>query len=346
MNGDLVAAIVRYQPTDSVWEPSWERLLLVRNRILARSESLGGSRGQDRPDEVRPGFDLLLLDSRGRRTHYCKFRHSGCESLLHESDVIEMLRCDPAVRDFVPELKAGPHGSWMVQISKFLDGPTLRDLLQNWSLRKRERAIVEVLEISHGLSETSARLSSKFPRHDIDLASEATESAKLLMRLTDKADGIRKMCAMLDHVPAVPSRPQHGDLWPQNIIWCNGSWRVLDFELFGHSMVPLYDVFHLLRTSYELAPNANLWVNQLMCDSDEGDSSRRIIRAFTDRLGLSPTQGVGAFVYYTLHHAVITHQVLHHPEARSRIMGQLEALGTLIDTNRLKHVLYGVRDAA
>lgn len=48
-------------------------------------------------------------------------------------------------------------------------------------------------------------------------------------------------------------RPQHGDLWPRNVIRSGNGWRVLDFETCGAVMIPLYDVFHLIRGCGEAA---------------------------------------------------------------------------------------------
>src|SRR5881397_3247923 len=42
--------------------------------------------------------------------------------------------------------------------------------------------------------------------------------------------------------------PQHGDLWPSNVVHSGGSWWLLDFEVFGEVQVPLYDVCHFVRT--------------------------------------------------------------------------------------------------
>jgi hypothetical protein len=45
----------------------------------------------------------------------------------------------------------------------------------------------------------------------------------------------------------VPSHPQHGDLWPGNIIQDeHGRWCVIDYETFGQVEFPLYDAYHLV----------------------------------------------------------------------------------------------------
>ena len=45
----------------------------------------------------------------------------------------------------------------------------------------------------------------------------------------------------------LPMRPQHGDFWPRNILKVGGDWKVLDFESCGEVVLPLYDVFHMIR---------------------------------------------------------------------------------------------------
>src|SRR5207253_6463326 len=63
-------------------------------------------------------------------------------------------------------------------------------------------------------------------------------------------ESLHLLATAADAAPAVLMRPQHGDLWPANLIQRDdGGWWVLDFEMYGRIRVPLHDVFHLVRTS-------------------------------------------------------------------------------------------------
>lgn len=66
------------------------------------------------------------------------------------------------------------------------------------------------------------------------------------------ADAVARGCAMLAETAAepwldsLPSIPQHGDLYLDNILSDRGRWHIVDWESFGVIDIPFYDLFTLL----------------------------------------------------------------------------------------------------
>src|SRR5205085_9630516 len=95
----------------------------------------------------------------------------------------------------------------------------------------------------------------------------------------------------------LPGRLQHGDLWPGNILRHEDSWWLLDYELFAQIRVPLYDAFHLLRTSDRIRrPRAGTWVASLLDETSETAVTRNILGRAARRHGLAPEKVAAAFV--------------------------------------------------
>ena len=100
-----------------------------------------------------------------------------------------------------------------------------------------------------------------------------------------------------------PTFPQHGDLWPGNVIRERETWRLLDFDLFGRVDAPLFDACHLTFTStdYLLSGGHGLdipWVLRLQGHDDLGRGGREILRQNAVAQGLSADQALGGLLYY------------------------------------------------
>src|SRR5439155_45094 len=106
----------------------------------------------------------------------------------------------------------------------------------------------------------------------------------------------------LSGVAPLPRLLQHGDLWPANILWHQGSWRLLDFESFGRVQVPLYDVHHFVRTCGSLRrPRSEAtggWLDRLASRDREAALCRETIRREAGELGLNAAQALGVLLYY------------------------------------------------
>jgi hypothetical protein len=96
---------------------------------------------------------------------------------------------------------------------------------------------------------------------------------------------------------------QHGDLWPRNIVHDGASWWLLDFEYVGETLVPLYDVFQLLRTCVLLrrrgpALNESTWFDCMTSDDTVSDAARDLVRNASQSLGINEEQAMGTLACY------------------------------------------------
>jgi hypothetical protein len=123
----------------------------------------------------------------------------------------------------------------------------------------------------------------------------------------------------------VPS-PQHGDFWPGNVVIDGGRPVILDFEQFGLVTVPMYDVFHFLRTSSDIRLRSarrkawTPWIRRLIAETAEGVFMRGVIDAEAQMAGVPYRSLPGLLTYYVLeiarryhrrgtHYAHLLHEV-------------------------------------
>jgi Phosphotransferase enzyme family len=100
---------------------------------------------------------------------------------------------------------------------------------------------------------------------------------------------------------AVSARPQHGDLWPPNVLVDRASWYILDLELFGRVQMPLYDLFHMLHICSNVrrpdTPDRR-WVERLVA-GDQGEAGARdLVRRTAERQALSASTVFATLAYY------------------------------------------------
>jgi hypothetical protein len=241
--------------------------------------------------------------------------------------------------NLVPEAKGGNYAQWVVQVARFLEGPLLSDWLRARRGEKLEQILIKVLTLSHQLSTTARELANHYRERPLSLTRECEESTAYLGQVTGLRRRLATLGLVLEGIDPVPSCPQHGDLWSRNVIMDRGGWRIIDLELFGDTMVPLYDVFHLLRSQHELH-NPKPWVEQLADDDAVGTLSRRIILESSARCGLGSRQIVGCFLHYVLHQAATTHRdPLRAPDAKVAAMRQLERVCDMNERSTLAPAL-------
>jgi len=330
MNHELEWALARFDPAEVGVAPGWEQVVLVRN-----TGPIGTSRALDL---LVRGFDLLILGSDGKPARYCKVRSVGYDRLRHENETLEMFR-GSSQSNLVPEARGGNHGQWAVQVARFLEGPLLIDGLRATRGDALEQILTKVLTLAHQLSTAARELADQYRERPLSLARECEESLAYLGQVTHLRPRPATLGRLVEGIDPVPSCPQHGDLWSSNVIMARGGWRIIDFEHFGDTMVPLYDVFHLLRTQCELY-RSKPWVEQLADDGAEGKSSRRIIFESAARYGLGSEQILGCFVYYVLHQAATTHRdPLRAPDAKVAAMRQLERMCDMNEKSTLAQML-------
>jgi hypothetical protein len=97
--------------------------------------------------------------------------------------------------------------------------------------------------------------------------------------------------------PAMP-HPQHGDMWPANIVKTRRGWQILDFEDYGLIQVPLFDAIHFARSA-PMPRNGATWFD-VMCapDTEWSTATRLVLRAAAQRRGLERDVVTGTLIYY------------------------------------------------
>jgi Ser/Thr protein kinase RdoA (MazF antagonist) len=79
----------------------------------------------------------------------------------------------------------------------------------------------------------------------------------------------------------MPAIPQHGDLYPGNLLVKGGEWHVVDWEGFGLTDLPAYDLYTLLVSLlWEEGNTSDRWTPGLTCQIPA------VIKAYSARIGL------------------------------------------------------------
>jgi hypothetical protein len=225
------------------------------------------------------GFNLILLDEKGVPTHYAKCRPASVSGTMHEATVLAAFATDPGLADIIPPTRSVSSATLTVQVSRFIgdrpwDADSIRGNVGAWT-----RAVREILAIVRRLAERAAVL---LPAQNCQRIAHPGEAVRpLLAALTPIGvdnEALEVLLAAADSAPTVDARPQHGDLWPANLVERpEGGWWLLDFEMYGRIWMPFHDVFHLVRTSASL-DDGGTWLQQLAVGDEWARAQQRIIR--------------------------------------------------------------------
>jgi hypothetical protein len=139
----------------------------------------------------------------------------------------------------------------------------------------------------------------------------------------------------------LPSVPQHGDLWPRNIMRGENRWWFMDFETCGEVSFPLYDVFHLLRGAARFAPGRGRrsWLRRLAEDEAHLPSLQRSLRGQAQ--GLTSKQVEGALICYLADFSCRLHKRGISPKKIAPWLKGLAALPEFLEKKGVGDVLLG-----
>lgn len=273
----------------------WRRIVMIKNDgpiPVPQHEVVG--------DAAR-GFNLLLLSETGDPAYYVRCRDAGDTMAAREADVLRRLSESSVIRDNLPESAGTRADGIQVLATRYMDGQLLAHLLRKMSHDEWRDAVLALTELAHSIGRAGQAAIPGLTRAEpFDFWREGEESLALLPMSSAQ---IAATGAALRDAGTAPRFPQHGDLWPGNIIREKGVWRLLDFDLFGRVDAPLFDACHLTFTSteYLLSGGHGLdtpWVKQLEGHDILGRGGREILRRNAAALGLSAGQAVGALLYY------------------------------------------------
>jgi predicted trehalose synthase len=198
-----------------------------------------------------------------------------------------------SISTYVPGRLLASRVSWMRRTTL---GATLREILEQMETISQHAPVIDPEEDPY--VDLAAKAAWAFDAIPSSLL--APEQAAVLRATVAAAGRLRRV-------------PQHGDLWPMNVLRYDGRWLLLDFEIFGRIQVPLYDAFHLVRSCWAMrqgwlqrtvhrlrspttsttAPN---WVACLR--SSASDPYRQTLAWARARHGLTNTDAVGALAFY------------------------------------------------
>jgi len=259
------------------------------------------------------GFNLLVVGSWGNPRYFCKCRRAGDERLLREIRIMKALNEDVALQHHVPRVASAQSSRLQIMSTKYVGARTLLEALHGPARPGFTKIVMASVDAILAVSRhATSRLRSMVLEGQIVLAREVKPVLDYLRGAGVGSDDLTVIERIMDGVPPLSRMLQHGDAWPNNLIWRRGSVWLLDFEMFGEVQVPMYDVFHFLRTCSDLwssnATRGQAWCDRMQAGDVATTLAQTAARHAMSRLGLSAQQAAATLVYYVAHFAATTHR--------------------------------------
>lgn len=301
MNRELSNLLAQCDPCGQPASGAWHHFLVLKNKG-----------GIPAPDSQAPdfrwhrGFNVVLLDKRGRPVRYCKCRPGSDERLRYENAVLDALSPDPSLARIIPRTRGAAKGDLQIQVSVYVPGVVFESMLPGMNLARWKASTCEILMAACLVSDRARATLPRFRQSAAHISpfEAASQALAQLASWETDPENLRLLETVLRRTPPLPRSPQHGDLWPANVLRYEDAWWILDFEVFGKVEVPMYDVYHLVRTgmgSRESKAGASSWVDRMAQQDAAARCSRDVIRKMAGHYGLSREQAVGAAVFFIVH---------------------------------------------
>ena len=117
MSRHLFHFLAECDPFGQTESRCWHDFIMVRN--------MGGvapSRDEDTDYAATRGFNVLVLDKRGRPWRYGKCRHASNQGLRSENSLLQILSSDPSLARTIPRTHGAQKGELQVQVGVFVPG--------------------------------------------------------------------------------------------------------------------------------------------------------------------------------------------------------------------------------
>jgi hypothetical protein len=238
------------------------------------------------------GFHLILLDESGNVVHRVKCRAADDEFFQRECDILAALRKDPELVGLVPQVYTAASPHLRIHVSRQLSGESYLTVIRTQRVSDWQCTVEEVLADVHKIGDRAKHtvpwLHSSNPA--VSLSEALEHRFEQLEKQEIDAAAIVTLRAALEGV-SVPYHPQHGDLWPGNIIkGAQGRWCVIDYETFGQVKFPLYDAYHLVWSSGHVTGRFRTWAGKTSRESVWRQARNDLLDGAVRRYGLSDRQ--------------------------------------------------------
>ena len=277
---------------------AWDQLLLIDNigRVPARM-SIAGDFLWNR------GFKALLLNRAGAPQYLCKCRAPGDAWLRRETEIRARLCTEAGLQRVIPWTDGTRNHLLQMQISRYVSGSLYQALVPKQTLEHWAASVRTILDGAHLACSTYEQMTGRTSAELLNAFDVAQPFLRDLATSGVPAGVLWTLEDCLRNSPPFPAMVQHGDLWPRNIIHDGQSYWLLDFEYVGETVVPLYDVYQLLRTSVLLrrASSSGIEPSWFECMS-RGDAlarmTRELLRSTSNALGIDEDQAMGCLACY------------------------------------------------
>lgn len=283
-----------------------------------------------------PGFDAILLDGAGTPTHYCRCRPAGDTGVAHEVAITRAAAADASVARHLQRSALAATSRLSARVSPYERGRPYDGLIAEQSTAEWAATVEEIA----GITERMAGLvAGALPELVPSLPVRFTEEAAWALDCPDLLEvPVRQRDALLRVLVAggtVAPMLQHGDLRPPSIVRGDAGWVLLDVGDFGSIRTPLYDLFHLLRTSLALRGAEGkgvhaLWVDTLRDPGDDPTAARAILRRAVRRHDIAPEAALAALAHYLLDRVARAHAGRGRQGTASRDLEEADRLAELL----------------
>jgi len=276
---------------------SWDDLVVHRNSAPLPSPF-------PRDDTLwNRGFDFLVLEA-GRPAHFARCRSVDDTRAIRASTIRARLSEDPGLARLVPPTRFVLDGDWLVEISRYVRGTQFQHQVRRLGAGALAADARRILAANRLVATEIVTRIATF-QHD-QSALDLRDTAQPALQFLGQAGLAPRRTAALEAAllagGTVPPRAQHGDFWPANVLrGADGGFIVLDFEMFGEEQVPLFDVYHFLRSCLmqRARPQRGRTLLEILAgDRPDARTWRTLVQEEAARDGLSRRQALGAFAYY------------------------------------------------
>lgn len=282
------------------------------------------------------GFNALLFAGGDAPTHFLKVRPAHHLHFRREAEVTVRLGQDPTARELVPSAQSFVEGPARVLAEGFIDGLALDLVIRTRHRRDWFVLAASVIRSARPLLSAIAGVEGSADGSAVD-PTKLLADLVLLQSLGLDAAAAQRLAKSIEAAP-LAACPQHGDFWPRNVMKVSDRWKVLDFESCGEVVLPLYDIFHMIRGCGEAASTGNRgWIEQWV---DAGSRAQALLAEVHHAArGLDPRAIEAALVAYLVEFSARLHR---RGIARQRFadrLHEISRLPALLDAGVLRRIL-------